>query len=78
MSQSIQHAQKHMLFPSGSGNASAFLETSGLTPELIADFSQSKFVWAALIFLLLGLARIFVSGKQKLPPGVKPLPRLPG
>jgi hypothetical protein len=67
-----------MLFPSGSGNAPAFLETSGPTPELIAAFSQSKFVWAILFFLLLGLTRIFVSGKQRLPPGVKPLPRLPG
>lgn len=65
-----------MLFPSG--NASAFIETAGLTPELLADFSQSKFVWALSLLLLIGLARIFVSGKQRLPPGVKPLPRLPG
>lgn len=76
MSQSIQPAQEQMLFPSG--NASAFLETSGLTPELLADVSQSKFVWALSLLLLIGLARIFVSGKQRLPPGVKPLPRLPG
>jgi hypothetical protein len=78
MSQSIQPAQEQMLFPSGSGNASAFLETSGLTPELFADVSQSKFVWAVSLLLLLGLARLFTSGRNKLPPGVKPLPRLPG
>jgi hypothetical protein len=79
MSQSIQPAQEQMLFPSGGvGNASTFLETSGLTPELFADVSQSKFVWAVSLLLLLGLARLFTSGKQKLPPGVKPLPRLPG
>jgi hypothetical protein len=79
MSQSIEPAQEHMLFPSGGfGNASAFLETSGLTPELFADVSQSKFVWAVSLLLLLGLARLLTSGKQKLPPGVKPLPRLPG
>lgn len=78
MSQSIQPAQEQMLFPSGSGNASAFLEVSGLTPELFADVSQSKFVWAVSLLLLLGLARLVVSGRNKLPPGVKPLPRLPG
>jgi len=78
MSQSIQPAQEHMLFPSGFGNASSLLETSGLTPELFADVSQSKFVWAASFLLLLGLARVFISGRQKLPPGVKALPRLPG
>lgn len=78
MSQSIQPAQEQMLFPSGSGNASAFLEVSGLTPELFADVSQSKFVWAVSLLLLLGLARLVTSARNKLPPGVKPLPRLPG
>jgi hypothetical protein len=78
MSQSIEPAQEHMLFPSGFGNASSLLETSGLTPELFADVSQSKFVWAVSFLLLIGLARLVISGRQKLPPGVKALPRLPG
>jgi hypothetical protein len=65
-----------MSFPSE--NASASIETPGLTLELSASFFQSKFVFALCLLLLIVFALIFKSGSQKLPHGVKPLPRLPG
>ena len=41
-------------------------------------FQSPKFVFIFLLVISLVSARVFSNNKKQLPPGVKPLPRLPG
>ena len=77
MAQSIQSVHEHMLYASAD-NATSH-STNILDPVPSGAFSfQPKVIVGFALVLLIVLARVFGAGKQKLPPGVKRLPRLPG
>lgn len=63
-----------------SDNASAGDEGSNVLGTVPSGFSllQSKVLIGFSLLLMIVLARAFGPRKQKLPPGVRPLPRLPG
>ena len=46
--------------------------------DVESSFLQPKVIIGFFVLLMILQARIFGVGKKKLPPGVKPLPRLPG
>ncbi|OQO03054.1 hypothetical protein B0A51_18603, partial [Rachicladosporium sp. CCFEE 5018] len=81
MEASIQVSSDRMPYhEDNSSVAAAATSTSDLQPVLSTDLTpllHSKFLWGASLLLFFFIARAFTS-KQKLPAGVKRLPRLPG
>nr|OQO17441.1 hypothetical protein B0A51_16079 [Rachicladosporium sp. CCFEE 5018] len=81
MEASIQVSSDRMPYhEDNSSVAAAAASTSDLQPVLSTDLTpllHSKFLWGASLLLFFFIARAFTS-KQKLPAGVKRLPRLPG
>lgn len=78
MSQSIQAAQEQSIYSYDASNASDYAGLKAETP-VTTDFTlyDSKAVWAFGLVVALVLAQIFRQ-RQKLPVGVKKLPKLPG
>ena len=76
MAQSIQSVSEQMLYSAGNASSDA---ANMLTPVPAGfSFFQPRVALGFSLLLLIVLARVFGAGKQKLPPGVKRLPRLPG
>jgi hypothetical protein len=75
----VKSPAEHMLHAtSASPQATNVADPTG--PSIgLSIFQQPKFLLAFFVVLSFVVARIFGAQKQKrLPPGVKPLPRLPG
>lgn len=75
MAQSIQSGSEQMLY--ASDNASESANVLSPVPSGFS-FGHPRVAIGFTLLLLIVLARVFGAGKQKLPPGVKRLPRLPG
>jgi len=76
MAQSIQSSAEQMLYSSDNASSTS---TNPLSPVTSGSFFlQPRVAIGFSLLLLIVLARVFGAGKQKLPPGVKRLPRLPG
>jgi hypothetical protein len=74
MAQSIHAANDGPLYSYDASNASAAFEAPATAAT---SFLQSKVVWAFGIIVAFVLARILTQ-RQKLPAGVKRLPKIPG
>lgn len=69
----------HQLLYAANDTAAASISPKPEPVSVTPDFSflQPKYIFFCLLLLPI-FARFFGLGKQKLPAGVKPLPRLPG
>lgn len=75
MAQSIHASNDAGLYSYEAGNTSAFDGVQSDAPEF--SLLHSRAVWAFSIVVAFLIARIFTQ-KQKLPAGVKRLPKIPG
>lgn len=76
----VDHSAQQSLYVAGSmDNAtSAVQHAIPAIADVEFTFLQPKVIIGFFVLLMILQARIFGVGSKKLPPGVKPLPRLPG
>ena len=63
---------------SADNTSSAVQHANPAIADVEFTFLQPKVIIGFFVLLMILQARIFGVGKKKLPPGVRPLPRLPG